>query len=134
MPPWAEMKAASPVEVMESVTMVVPGCSRSRIADIMAMSRLQLSSLFRDGNGVGVQSSYVNVGFLVEGNDEHVFIAIGVGQGDGVFPEAEKCMKSSYRPVGLARISPELRLSSETRTDQLSSRPSPGRPRGRSAA
>ena len=90
---------------MESVTMVVPGCSRSRIADIMAMSRLQLSSLFRDGNGVGVQSSYVNVGFLVEGNDEHVFIAIGVGQGDGVFPEA---VKMHEKLVSARRIGPDF--------------------------
>ena len=39
------MNLARPVEVMESVTMVVPGCSRSRMAAIMAMMRLRLSSL-----------------------------------------------------------------------------------------
>ena len=44
MPPCAAMNSARPAEVMESVTIVVPGCSFSSIAAIMAISLLRFSS------------------------------------------------------------------------------------------
>ena len=44
--PFPSIKAFRPLEVMESVTMAVPGCSCSKIAEIKAMMRPQRA---RDG-------------------------------------------------------------------------------------
>lgn len=59
LPPSFEMKAVRPLEVTESVTTVVPGCSRSVTAAMSAMKRLLLisrpaeSTIAHLGCGVG---------------------------------------------------------------------------------